>query len=334
MVVWRKATGVDGEATDDRHTGYRATSWNLWGLVQARQMVLILDWTGCVDTGPDGDPDHHPDTGIHGLVSEPTMLLAERRRRHRPVPVWHRRPLDVLRDGLRVPQQPHVPGGDGRSLDKGPLYARGACTDSFWESSNCPSFCRATGYDVLNGQQVMHRCDNNDLLFYCESRSKPDCEHTQRVIVYSTTPTPQTTITATAQNLGVTGLGTSTGTPASATPTTSNPVAGDSSSSNGAKIGIGVGVTLGVLGLIAGLAALFIVKRRRGRGPNGGSQQNIPVQELPADPILPPASMTASPPPSSPPPVFWPSDCKTPYTPSSITTAEPWSPNRQELPGH
>lgn len=71
------------------------------------------------------------------------------------------------------------------ALIKGPLYARGACTDSFWESSNCPSFCRATGYDVLNGQQVMHRCDNNDLLFYCESRSKPDCEHTQRVIVYS-----------------------------------------------------------------------------------------------------------------------------------------------------
>jgi len=25
---------------------HRATSWNLWGLVQARQMVLILDWTG------------------------------------------------------------------------------------------------------------------------------------------------------------------------------------------------------------------------------------------------------------------------------------------------
>ncbi|UNI20111.1 hypothetical protein JDV02_006233 [Purpureocillium takamizusanense] len=228
------------------------------------------------------------------------------------------------------------------ALIKGPLYARGACTDSFWESPNCPPFCKAVGYDVMDGQQVMHKCDNSDRVFYCESSAKPDCEHTKKVIVESTKPTAQTTITATMQSLETTATGASTATSASSTSTsTSTAAGGGSSDGNGAKIGIGVGVTLGGLGLMAGLLALFLVKRRRGgRRSDDKSEPTIPVQELPADP-LPPASvsMPASPPPptSSPPPAFWPSDCKTPfppYTPSSMTTLEPWSPNLQELPGH
>lgn len=69
------------------------------------------------------------------------------------------------------------------AVDKGPLYARGACTDRFWESQSCPPFCRTQGYDVMDGQQLMHKCANNDTLFYCESSVKPDCENSKRVII-------------------------------------------------------------------------------------------------------------------------------------------------------
>ncbi|KAJ6441998.1 transmembrane alpha-helix domain-containing protein [Purpureocillium lavendulum] len=189
----------------------------------------------------------------------------------------------------------------------------------------------AAGYDVMGGQQVMHKCDNNDTLFYCESSVKPDCEHTKQVIVYSTTPTPQTTITASVQSL--TATGTVTAAPGGVTPKTSNTPAGDASGNDSAKIGIGVGVTLGCLGLFAGLAALFIVKRRKGRGSGGKPGHYIPPQELPAD-AIPAAAMSASPPPPSPPPSFWPNDCKTPFTPSSIASPELLSPNRLELPGY
>jgi len=157
-------------------------------------------------------------------------------------------------------------------------YIRGSCTDSSWNSTECGDVCKTvfpSEWDPIvacPGAEFCCELDSNNPSSCCNltnTTSHPlytlAAASTVTVIGSSSTTSPSvsvspTTITATALGGG--------GSQTSLAPTPTNPNNNNGNSSGGSnagtKIGIGVGVGGGVLLLLAGIALVFYLRKKRG----------------------------------------------------------------------